>query len=194
MNEQDLDVLLSWLETGARPRNSWVRNHLLYRLARHVSGTNTRRYLRIVDTVPDKTRHWWILQNLADVRALPLLRYWHTLESEERQRDILFKLIVRMENSQPNSRRGNPGTCCQPTRGCLVSWVDALPGNGGAPKITTAEQAKAWLARTDAASREPKILFTDALGRIARVSRQGGHRPERWEHLYGCWRRIESPH
>lgn len=193
MDEQDLDALLSWLETGARPRNPWVRNHLLYQVARNVSGRNTRRYLRIFDSIPDKTSHWWVLQNLTDARALPLLSYWHTLDSEERQRDILFKLIVRLENPQPVSRRLAQGPCCQPTRECLISWIEVFPTQGNGVQITIPKQAKAWLQESDAASLEPEIALTDSLGRIALVTRQGVKNPERWEHLYGCWRRIQTP-
>ena len=60
-------------------------------------------------------------------------------------------------------------------------------------EITTEEQAKAWLAGAQGTSLEPEILFTDALGRIALVTRFGGESPERWEHLYGCWRRVQTP-
>ncbi len=192
MDEQDLEELLFWLEIGARPRNPWVRNHMLYGLARHISGKQTRRYLRIFDSLPDKTSHWWVLQNLSDARALPLLRYWHTLESEEQQRDILLKLIVRLENQRSGSRQAAQGTCCQPTRECLISWITTLPVNGQDMEITTEEQAKAWLAGAEGTSLEPEILFTDALGRVALVTRHGGESPERWDHLYGCWRRVQT--
>ncbi len=193
MDEEDLEQLLAWLETGARPQNPWVRNHLLYRLAKNVSGKNTRRYLRIFDSIPEKTNHWWILQNLADARALPILRYWHTLDSEERERDILFKLIVRLESPQPVSRRLSPGTCCQPTRECLASWIVVLPSDGGDAEITTPEQAKAWLEQSDGATLQAEIQIVDSLGRVARVTRPGAQEPEQWEHLYGCWRRIPPP-
>lgn len=193
MSEHDLDELLSWLETGGRPQNPWVRNHFLYRLARYVWGENTRRYLRIVDSIPEKPSHWWILQNLADARALPILRYWHTLKSEEGQRDILFKLIVQLESPQAVSRRPSRGTCCQPTRECLATWIDVLPSNGDDPQIATAEQAKAWLEQRGDASREAEIQMVDSLGRVARVTRPGAQESEQWEHLYGCWRRIPPP-
>lgn len=193
MNEHDLDELLSWLETDARPQNPWVRNHFLYRLARYVWGENTRRYLRIIDSIPEKPDHWWILQNLADARALPILRYWHTLESEEGQRDILFKVIVRLESPQPVSRRLSQGGCCQPTRECLATWIDVLPSNGDDAQIATPEQAKAWLEHRGDAGGEAEIQMTDSLGRVARVTRPGAREPEQWEHLYGCWRRIPPP-
>lgn len=191
MDNEDLDELLAWLQTGARPRNPWVRNHLLYRLAKNVSGENTRRYLKIFDSIPDKTSDWWVLQNLSDARALPLLRYWHTLKAEEQQRDILFKLIVRLESPRPGSSRHARGTCCQPTRVCLLSWIEVLPADSGDMQITTAKQAKAWLQGTDGVSFEPEIQLSDSLGRVALVSRHGAEGPERWEHLYGCWRRIQ---
>jgi hypothetical protein len=193
MDGQDLDALLAWLDTGARPRNPWVRNHLLYRLARHVSGKATRRYLRVFDSIPEKASHWWVLQNLADAQALPLLKYWHTLESNPEQRDLLFTLIVRLEDSHPASARGARDTCCHPARQCLLSWIEAVPAHGDEAEITTSEQAKTWLRGTAVASLDPEIAWMDSLGRIALVTRQGAERPERWEHLYGCWRRIPSP-
>lgn len=192
MSEQDVSELLSWLETGARPRDPWVRNHMLYRLARHISGKATRRYLRIFASLPDKTSHWWILQNLSDPQALPLLRYWYNLESEEQQRDILFKLIVRLEDQHPGSRQATAGTCCQPTRECLMSWITTVPAGSNVLEITTEEEAQAWLEGTSVSSLEPEILFTDPLGRIALVTRHSAEEPERWEHLYGCWRRIQT--
>jgi hypothetical protein len=188
MDGRDVDALLSWLETGARPRDPWVRNHLLYRLARHVSGRDTRRYLRVFDSVPEKTAHWWVLQNLADAQALPLLRYWHTLEAKAEQRDLLLKLIVRLEDAGPQSRRSRE-TCCHPTPECLLSWIRALPARGHEVEITTAEQAKAWLEGIDSASIE--VRFTDSLGRIALVTRPGVEEAGRWEHLYGCWRQTQ---
>ena len=188
MKDHDVDALLSWLEKGARPRHPWVHNHLLYRLARHVSGRDTRRYLRIFDSIPEKAEHWWVLQNLADAQALPLLRHWHMLEAKEGQRDVLVKLIARLEDAGPQSRRSRE-TCCHPTPECLLSWIHALPARGHEVKITTAEQAKAWLQGTSTASVE--IRFTDSLSRIALVTRPGVEEAGRWEHLYGCWRRTQ---
>ena len=190
MKDHDVDALLSWLERGARPRHPWVGNHLLYRLARHVSGRDTRRYLRMFDSIPEKAEHWWVLQNLADAHALPLLRYWHMLEAKEEQRDLLLKVIVRLEDAGPQSRRSRE-TCCHPTPECLLSWIRALPGRGHEVEITTAEQAKAWLQGTDTASIE--IRFTDSLSRIALVTRPAVEEAGRWEHLYGCWHRVPSP-
>lgn len=187
MKDHDADALLSWLERGARPRDPWVHNHLLYRLARHVSKRDTRRYLRIFDSVPEKTAHWWILQNLADAGALPLLRYWHTLEAKEEQRDLLLKLIARLEDGGPQTARSRE-TCCHPTPECLFSWIHALPARGHEAEITTAEQAKAWLQGTDTASIE--VRFTDSLSRVALVTRPAVDEAVRWEHLYGCWRRT----
>jgi hypothetical protein len=68
-----------------------------------------------------------------------------------------------------------------------------FPTQGNGVQITIPKQAKAWLQESDAASLEPEIALTDSLGRIALVTRQGVKNPERWEHLYGCWRRIQTP-
>ncbi|MFB3144667.1 MAG: hypothetical protein ACE10F_08870, partial [Candidatus Methylomirabilales bacterium] len=90
-------------------------------------------------------------------------------------------------------RRLAQGPCCQPTRECLISWIEVFPTQGNGVQITIPKQAKAWLQESDEASLEPEIALTDSLGRIALVTRQGVKNPERWEHLYGCWRRIQTP-
>lgn len=192
--DADRDELLRWLETGARPRHAWVRNHLFYRLADQVSGRDGRRYLRLFDTLPEKGQHWWILSGLSDPGALPLLRYWLTLPSEESQHAQLEDLVGRLE--QGRGRRSGPGAgvaCCEPTTACLLARVLAQAPLGALAEVRTEAEARAFLeAATDLAEvGEPSVSFADPLGRVAIVTR--GDRKERWEHLYGCWHRVESP-
>jgi len=170
--ERDVEELVSWLETGARPRDAWVRNHLLYRLAQRVAGRHLRRFLCAFDAaIPDKGKDWWILSGLSDARALPLLRFWATLPSDP--------------DHEPAAAES---PCCLPTRECLLTWVGVAAEAG--VEITSAEQARAWLAGAERAGAAPELRFADALERVARVRRAGGE--EQWEHLYGCWRRVEG--
>ena len=55
-----------------------------------------------------------------------------------------------------------------------------------------ADAARAWLDRAVEAGRE-EITFLDDLGHAARVIDRGTGRSYRFEHLYGCWRRVDSP-
>ena len=85
-------------------------------------------------------------------------------------------------------------SCCEPTRACLLAAV----GTGGfAPLpvlvIDTEEQAQAWL-RGDTIEVAPppaaQISFLDELERIAIITWPGEDRSERWEYLFGCWRKV----
>lgn len=189
--DADLDEILRRLEGGARPRDPWVRNHLFYRLAQSAPGRHTRRYLRLFDAHPEKAKHWWILSGLSNPEALPLLRYWRSLPSEESQAAQLDSLIQRLEQGGAGSRLDPSPTCCLPTRQCLLSWLAAGPPPG--LEIRNAEQARAWLAGPEASGGEPRIRFIDVIERTALVTRPGRQGEERWEHLYGCWRRVDGP-
>jgi hypothetical protein len=187
MSMPDADELLDWLESGARPRDLWVRNHLLYGLARHVSGESARRFLRVFDSLPDKTRHFWVLSPLPDPKALPLLRYWLTLPiAEAAQRKSLEDLVELLE-----TRSGSAATsssCCLATPECVLDRVRA---SAPAPSaITTEQEARRWLSSAGASATRPGLRFLDPLERVA-VARWPDGREERWEHLYGCWRRAD---
>ena len=204
MPDADRDALFAWLETGAYPQNPWVRNHMLYGMARHVDADSTRRFLRIFDALPEKAANWWILGPLSDPAALPLLRYWATLETSEQQRGELAGNIRGMESRLANSSGPSGGTggsagaisCCAPTRACLLAAIDS----GGfepapLPVIETEEQARAWLddETIEVAPRPAaQISFLDELERIAVVTWPVQDRSERWEHLFGCWRRVDG--
>jgi hypothetical protein len=56
MDQADLNALLQWLESGARPKDPWVYNHMLYNLAGLVSGDDTHRLLRIFNAHPSAPR------------------------------------------------------------------------------------------------------------------------------------------
>lgn len=190
LKEGDLDEILSWLEKGARPRDAWVHNHMLYALARSLRGPYTRRFLRIFNARPEKGQHWWILSPLRDPSALPMLRYWLTLDAEPMQRQELVNLIEELEASR-QGRGPLPRTpCCSPTRECLLE--EARSATGPEPtEIQNERQAEAWLAGA-ATGAEPQIEFLDELERIALVHWPDGSRMDRWEHLFGCWRRVQT--
>ncbi|MEE8297409.1 MAG: hypothetical protein V3R26_06220, partial [Hyphomicrobium sp.] len=185
----DVDDLFAWLEKGRPPKHPWVRNHMLYGLARNVTPDQTRRFLRIINTLPDKAEHWWLLTPLDDPQALPLLRYWATLSAPKQQREQLANEIFRLESSLND---GSPSrslkTCCHPTKACLLSSVNVTAIIDDTDPITSEDEARAWLERTD--KKGLVVEFTDTLGRIAQVQRASGE-VERWEHLYGCWARVQ---
>ena len=191
MDEGNLDTILSWLETGARPSDSWVRNIMFSLLSGRVSARNTRRYLAIFDSLENKADLWLILDNLADPQALPLLRYWQSLNPEGTNQVFLNSLISKLEAPQELARGDSQRTCCQPTKSCLIAWT-LFPSKGNYVEITTPEEAKAWLYDSYTPLVEPEIRWIDSLGRVALVTWRDTKKEERWEHLYGCWRPVKA--
>ena len=192
MEDADRDALIAWLETGAHPQNPSVRNHLLYGLARHVSGGATRRFLRVFDGLPDKNREYWVLGTLRDPGALPIVQYWQSLGSPEAdQQGRLDDLAERLETQAGGAGNTRESACCEPVEACLRAWL-AQPRILALELIATEEQAQAWL-REDPRSGEPEISFLDPLKRIAEVRLGEGEPPRRWEHLFGCWQHIDAP-
>ena len=185
MDKTEMDALLGWLEAGARPRDQPVANHMLYNLAGLASGDDTRRLLALFNAHPERNDNWWIIDNLRDPDALPLLRYWATLPAPQTQMAMLQALIERLETPSPSSAR--PGiACCQPTQACLAEWL-ARPG--AFASIHSEDEARAWLAGNAAAGRGYTIDYRDPLRRLTVIRRQDGTE-ERWEYLYDCWRNI----
>lgn len=186
--EADRDRLLRWLESGARPRDDWVRNHLFYRLAGEVAGRDTRRYLRAFDGLRGDGGPWWILSGLRDPGALPLLRYWLTLPSEQSQHAQLEDLVRRLEAAAAGTAGGPP--CCTPTEECLLATVRARAAGSLAPILGGRDEAQAWLGESALTERTRRqVRFVGPLAREAWV--RFGTRVERYEHLYGCWQRTE---
>ncbi len=93
--------LLSWLESGARPRDEWVWNHLQYGLFRDLRGGDALRLLRYFGRRPDRAKQYWLLQPLAEPAALPQLREWAAAESDRDAREPLLDLIRRLEPAAP---------------------------------------------------------------------------------------------
>jgi hypothetical protein len=191
MEPEDLAEILAWLETGARPRNEWVRNHLLYGLAKHAAGRETRRLLRVFDAFADRGRHWWILAPLQDPGALPILRYWQGLPTEPSQREELIRLITLLEGNAAKENHRQRGACCLPTRACLLTWLEVTAEAD--VEIATEDEARTWLNEGGVDPAAAEVRFMDSLQRVAEVARRAGATPETWEHLYGCWRRTDTP-
>jgi hypothetical protein len=163
--QPDRGQVLAWLERGNRPRDEWVRNHLLYGLAKSAHGDDTRRLLKVFDSLPDKADHWWILQPLADFDALPILRYW-LAASGDGKRDELESLIARLE--QTRTRTSPAARCCEPTQACLFASVAARSGSD--PEIRDALQANAWFEGA-ASTAAPQVRFLDPPRAYRRSSR-----------------------
>src|SRR5262249_11391663 len=132
----------------------------------------------------------WILTNLREPAALPLLRYWSTQPAPADQVSQLKMTIDRIaERTSPAS---SSGPCCQPDESCLIEELGESEGPPTAA-IASEEDARQWLARRWPGSprRDVAITYTDPLRRAATVRRPSGVE-ERWEFLYDCWRRVDT--
>jgi len=188
MDETDLNALLKWLESGARPKDPWVYNHMLYNLADLVSGDDTHRLLGIFNAHPERAKNFWIVANLRDPAALPLIEYWSTLPAPPDQLEVLKGLIARLNN---RSHAPSPATkaCCEATEFCLIDHLTHTDSPSPA-EIHSEEQARAWLARTSTAPIDFDISYPDELKRSALVRFKSGDE-QHWEFLYDCWRRTD---
>jgi len=188
MGTADLNELLGWLESGARPKDEAVGNHLLYQLVGSVRGDDTRRWLRLFAARPDLPQSWWILANLRDPAALPILRYWSTLPTSKDQAETLSYVIDTLaKNGAPGGAQ--PGACCQPSEACLVAQAART---AGPPQVAirSEDEATRWLAAGSAPEARVVVRFTDASNRAA-VVQAGDGAEQRWQYLYDCWRRLE---
>lgn len=194
MDETNLNALLAWLESGARPRDPWVSNHLLYHLAGLVSDDDTFRLLRLFNAHPERNQNWWIVQNLRDPAALPILRYWSTLPAPQNQQEMLKAAIHNLENRAARGpARTQSAVCCGPTEGCLRQQLSASAAAAGTPDVVihSEEEARAWLQGKAVPPEDFAIRYTDALKRNAIVSRKSGAE-EHWQYLYDCWRNTDE--
>lgn len=198
MDETNLNTLLAWLESGKRPQDQWVWNHLLYHLAALVAGDDTFRLLRLFDALPQRDQNWWIVQNLRDPAALPVLRYWATLPAPsaaaKNQQQMLEGAITRLQNAAAHPPLGSrSAACCGPTEDCLRQQLSASAAAAGTPDVVihSEEEARAWLAQESAPPETFAIRFTDDLHRSAVVTRKSGAE-QHWQYLYDCWRNIDE--
>ena len=188
MDESDLNALLQWLESGARPKDPWVYNHMLYHLADFVSGNDTRRFLRFFNAHPERAKNYWIIEHLSDPAALPLLEYWSTLPAPPDQLENLKSIIARLDN---RSHTRSPATtpCCEATEICLLDHLThAEPASP--IEIHSEKDAQAWLHSTSPAASDFKIAYTDDSKRSATVTFKAGF-DQHWEFIYDCWRRTD---
>ncbi len=184
--EQDLDELLSWLESGAIPQDKVVRNHLLYALGRSVNGPDSRRLLGVFNNLGDKQENWWILATINDPEVLPLLYYWRQQGDDERQ--TLTGIINRLESRLQNRGPSGKGACCQPTRECLEEHLGSIANQEVI--LNNEDEVTEWL-QAGQAEDGFRIEFQDTLQRIAVVSRPDDKPAEEWQHLFGCWRKVD---
>jgi hypothetical protein len=193
MDEADLNTLLSWLEAGARPKDPWVFNHMLYNLAGLVSGDDTIRLLRIFNSHPQRAQNYWIIANLYDPAALPLFRYWSTLPAPADQIEVLNRLITNLDR-RSTARTPVKKLCCEATESCLIehltSTEPSTPSGSSTDEIHSEEEARSWLGRTSSAPIDFKIRYTGDLKRAATIERKAGPE-EHWQFLYDCWHRTD---
>jgi hypothetical protein len=192
MEPSELDVMLDWLEAGARPRDQVVLNHMIYHLAAFTSGDDTRRLLRVFDKLPQRNQNWWILQTLRDQAVLPLLKYWSTLPAPKDQQEMLEHTIGSLGSRSPNGGASSK-SCCEATEECLLQTVRHSPSSDAfAPvEIHSEDEARKWLNGGAAAPVELKIHYADELKRSAVVRRSDGTE-EHWQYLYDCWRNVDK--
>lgn len=202
MDQKEVDAMLDWLDSGARPRDDVVLNHTIYHLADFTSGDDTRRLLRIFNALPQRNQNWWILQPLRDPAALPILHYWRTLPAPPAtpsmpsitdQQQVLDRLIARLENVKPGNAKV-PGACCAATEECLLQQLRQEAASSAAladTQIHSEEEARKWLAEGSAPAAF-NIRYSDDLKRSAIVRRSDGSQ-ETWQYLYDCWRRTDKP-
>jgi len=188
MDESDLNAMLHWLESGARPKDPWVYNHMLYHLADFVSGNDTHRFLLFFNAHPERAKNYWILENLTDPAALPLLKYWSTLPAPPDQLENLKSLIARLDNRNHGS---SPSTtpCCEATEICLLDHLTHAEPQSPV-EIHSEKEAQAWLHSTSASVSDFKIAYPDDSKRSATVTFKAGF-DQHWEFIYDCWRRTD---
>lgn len=193
MDQKELDAMLDWLDSGARPRDPVVFNHMIYHLAEFTSGDDTRRLLRVFNALPERNQNWWILQLLHDPAALPLLKYWSTLPAPQDQEGMLEQTIGALAN---RSGRKTPtaGACCDATEACLLSQVknNAASVASTEAQIHSEDDARKWLNDGASSPEKFEVRYTDELKRSAIVRRSGGA-DEHWQYLYDCWRNTDKP-
>jgi hypothetical protein len=198
MDEANLNTLLAWLESGKRPQDQWVWNHLIYHLAALVAGEDTFRLLRLFNALPQRDQNWWIVQNLRDPNALPILRYWATLPAppavKNNQQQMLLSAITRLQNAAARGPAGaKSAVCCGPTEDCLRQQLSASAAAAGTPDLVihSEDEARAWLAGKSAPPEAFAIRFTDDLKRSAIVTSKSGAE-QHWQYLYDCWRNVDG--
>jgi hypothetical protein len=190
MDEPDLNTLFGWLESGARPKDPWVYNHMLYNLAGLVAGDDTLRLLRIFNAHPQRNQNYWIIADLQDPAAIPLIQYWSTLPAPKDQLEVLTVLMTNLDNrGRMHSFATRP--CCEATEACLIDHLTRVEPASSAG-IHSDEEARQWLARSKSAPIDFTIRYTDDLKRSAIVHRKSGPE-EHWEFLYDCWRNTSKP-
>lgn len=186
------DRLLDWLESGHHPGDGQVYNWLLCELARSVRGADAFRLLRAYLARPAAERHAWVLQDLAEPAALPALRYLRDYAQTPEDREALAGGIEILENATANLYSGRaPEICCAPTRECLLSQYEQQVFRKSDQRLRNETELKDWIAKGLAA--KPEIRFLDSLHRVAEIRDGRGPQPLRFEHLYGCWRRVAGP-
>jgi len=187
MSPADQEDLLRWLETGHRPQDRVVFNHLIYDFLPHTRGENMRRLLTFFNNLADRNNNWWILMPIEDTSALPLLRYYETLPAPGDQHQELVSAITNLERRQAMPETS--ATCCEATQACLRNLLEKDSPQD--IKIQSEQSARAWLRGTFEAKTSYKVVFSGPLERTATVHRS--HRPdEHWEYLYDCWRRTDT--
>jgi hypothetical protein len=183
MDEANLNTLLAWLESGKRPQDQWVWDHLLYHLGDFVSGDDTFRLLRLFNALPQRDQSWWILQTLRDPAALPILRYWAALPAQSNQQpsqqinqqQMLAGVITRLQNAAAHPPPGaKAAACCGPTEDCLRQQLSAAalapPAGPSSPAAGASVAAAPETASGSSVAANPSATAAASVGNSAEMS------------------------
>jgi len=189
LSAAEQDLLLDWLESGRRPGDGQVFDWLLCEIARGARGPEAFRLLRAFFARPAAERQAWVLGDLTEPAALPVLR-WLRDHLPAADRDYLANGIGILESGSANLYSGrSPEICCSPTRECLLSQYERQVFRTPGLPLKDEKAVQDWIAAGLKA--KPAVTFLDELGRVAEVRDGRGPRPLHFEHLYGCWRLVE---
>ncbi len=187
MDESDLNALLQWLESGARPKDPWVYNHMLYHLADFVSGNDTRRLLRFFNAHPERAKNYGS-SSISAIRP----RY--------RCLNIGPRCPRRPINSKI-SRALSPGSIIAVTRArqppphaakppkSVCSTISRTPSPASPVEIHSEKDAQAWLHSTSPSS----LRLQNRLHRRHQALRHS-HLQSRLRPTLGIHLRLLAPH
>ena len=194
MELKEVDAMLDWLDSGARPRDDVVLNHTIYHLVEFTSGVDTRRLLRIFNALPQRNQNWWILQPLArsgrvaDFALLAHAACPKRPAAGARSPDRAPGKTSSREMPKYLRRAARP-----PKNVCCSSCARERQRLAASPdtQIHSEEEARKWLAEGSAPATF-NIRYSDDLKRSAIVRRADGSE-QTWQYLYDCWRRTDKP-
>ena len=197
--------MLDWLDSGARPRDPVVLNHIIYHLASSLRATTRGACCAYSTRCRSEMRIGGFCSRCAIRRRC---RCCNTGAPCPRPKINRKCWITRSRNSaETHTRAGGPTlppVCCEATEECLLERVRnsatadaaAAAATAAASVATRPDSFRGRSARLAggrrAAVEQFQIRYTDELKRSQIVRRDDGAE-EKWQYLYDCWRKTEPP-